>query len=707
MGRIGEVIAGTIGTVIVTTNSIFGQTQNLMSSLSSGNFNTIGESNILSIDTVELAPSASVDVSGLLSDLSQLAATPDNANILGVSNILNVATVESVPSESVDISGFLSELSDFVETAVEDSDEIEETKEDIETGRGVENNAMTKGAGSPPPDYHIFGSQKWSELTDSEKIAHLQAVEYQMASDCGRKPRHVKIDFVHSSGGGYVSDGKGGGTIFIGCADLDENGFECLDTVLHEGRHAYQDDVVNNRVSHSETRETVTAWSQNDIFSGIYKRPETNYYEYRFQPREADAYRFAANLIDHLDSEIRNDSNYISYRENRMLNDQFAEKEGNRALGTTNASDLEKAVRIRIEQQYLNERQNDNQHVNKSRSKSFRDLMAVGFTPIHRPSNQSVNPNAYPEDSSKGQRELTNEKGRTLSNDDDSVRKAAVNQLFSAVNQSKMNSKKLIRKKQQANHLRDNNSGGNTMATLAVILTEEEQEKILREYKKAIEEAVGVYVQLAAKLSEKSKKYQYIPYRNAVNILISFFNISLSGIIGNDFDEWRNGIASIKKLLERIGNDTEEALANAQTFENKLYETQKEIIHSHPIEGLNHSTANPNFKIPELQEDVTTAEQACTQIESTKQQARTVFEQGAEENSVYQSVISYIEMSLDDLVVGITNTKEMISNTYGGTVTRTTEVVNAGTQADDEAKNRQSKIDKFDVDVFNGNSGLV
>lgn len=666
MGRIGEVIAGTIGTVIVTTNSFFGQAQDLMSSLSSGNF-----------------------------------------NILGVSNILNVATVESVPSESVDISGFLSELSDFVETAVEDSDEIEETKEDIETGRGVENNAMTKGAGSPPPDYHIFGSQKWSELTDSEKIAHLQAVEYQMASDCGRKPRHVKIDFVHSTGGGYVSDGKGGGTIFIGCDDLDENGFECLDTVLHEGRHAYQDDVVNNRVSHSETRETVKAWSQNDIFCGIYKRPETNYYEYRFQPREADAYRFAANLIDHLDSEIRNDSNYISYRENRMLNDQFAENEGNRALGTTNASDLEKAVRVRIEQQYLNQRQNDNQHVNKSRSKSFRDSMAVGFTPIHRPSNQAVNPNVYPEDSSTGQRELTNEKGRTLSSDDNSVRKVAVNQLFSAVNQRKIKPKKLIRKKQQANHLRDNNSGGNTMATLAVILTEEEQEKILREYKKAIEDSVAVYVQLAAKLSERSNKYQYVQYRNAINYLIDFFNVPLSGIIGNDFDEWRNGESSIKKLLENIENDTEEALENAKTFENKLYEAQKEIIHGHPLEQLNHTTANPNFKIPEIQEDLITVDQACTQIESVKQQAKSVFEQGAEENSVYQSVISFIELSLKELVGGMSGTKEMISEIYQGMVERTTQVVTAGQQAHDQAVQKTSQTEgQFGGVAFGKNKNL-
>lgn len=106
MGRIGNAIAGAVGTAIVTTNCFFAGTQDTPSILSS----TASEVN-------SSAPSNSV-----------------------------VETIEAAPSESIDLSDYLSNVSEGIETAVEDHSKAEEAQSENEPDGNVESSA------SPPPN---------------------------------------------------------------------------------------------------------------------------------------------------------------------------------------------------------------------------------------------------------------------------------------------------------------------------------------------------------------------------------------------------------------------------------------------------------------------------------------------------------------------------------------------------------------------------
>lgn len=228
------------------------------------------------------------------------------------------------------------------------------------------------------------------------------------------------------------------------------------------------------------------------------------------------------------------------------------------------------------------------------------------------------------------------------------------------------------------------------MGTLAVNLTEDVQNKLIQQYKTAIEKAVDIYVAKTSKLSEKSEKYQFDPFKDTVNDLITYFNMTLSLVIGTHFDEWRTGNNSITKLLENIESDNDAAIQNAKMFENKLYEAEKEAIQSHRIAELNHPTTNPNFKIPELQEDMRTVQQACDEIDTLKKETSAIFEEEAENNSVYSSVMSFIEMTLIELVGQFNGTKTAIDEKCIRAEQNTSNVVKAGADAYERAKTSKS-----------------
>ena len=93
-------------------------------------------------------------------------------------------------------------------------------------------------------------------------------------------------------------------------------------TTLHEGRHAYQDDIVNGRCSLFDNSDTVDIklvlnskelWKQNwptheyGVYyeSNVVERPE-----YRYQPIEADANDYAIIKMNSFFDELKADPNY-------------------------------------------------------------------------------------------------------------------------------------------------------------------------------------------------------------------------------------------------------------------------------------------------------------------------------------------------------------------------------------------------------------
>ncbi|MCM1352934.1 MAG: hypothetical protein NC250_09420, partial [Alistipes senegalensis] len=79
---------------------------------------------------------------------------------------------------------------------------------------------------------------------------------------------------------------------------------EILDTLIHEGRHAYQDYNMNEREVHPR-RSEIDSWRENES-CGYYSgdASELGARLYRFQPQETDARQFAQDVIEKLNDKL-------------------------------------------------------------------------------------------------------------------------------------------------------------------------------------------------------------------------------------------------------------------------------------------------------------------------------------------------------------------------------------------------------------------
>lgn len=141
--------------------------------------------------------------------------------------------------------------------------------------------------------------EKWNSLNVYEKLNLLQIIENEVAVREGRQPCLVSGSFIPSSNDGIVLGfySKATRNITINAEQLDPQskyGSDYrvhLDTILHEGRHAYQHQAVLGEIEHADA-QAVQAWADN-MAPGHYITFERNPRGYYFQPIEKDARDFA------------------------------------------------------------------------------------------------------------------------------------------------------------------------------------------------------------------------------------------------------------------------------------------------------------------------------------------------------------------------------------------------------------------------------
>ena len=189
------------------------------------------------------------------------------------------------------------------------------------------NVAQTQGSDSF--DFSKFRNDNWSKLDYPEKIALLREAENYNAAIQGRPPCHICPDSEISNGGYFTS--QDGGEIHISEDCIDNNSYRTLEILFHEGRHAYQNDVINHPSRHDESPETVKKWDHDNGAAYISprdeKRPETlnnNYCDYFYQSQERDAYNFAEEKMNSLDNIFGDDPKYHDYKYNRDYNRAIA-----------------------------------------------------------------------------------------------------------------------------------------------------------------------------------------------------------------------------------------------------------------------------------------------------------------------------------------------------------------------------------------------
>lgn len=173
-----------------------------------------------------------------------------------------------------------------------------------------------------------FKPNKWAALSPGKRIDLLQKVENRVAAEENREPRTIVPQKMDVNGEYRPETPK---YIFINedlinSTELDEYvryGYaasQAMQTVLHEGRHAYQDDCVKGKNAYINgveihgtplaelakeqgklDDETLNLWKMQDLIyfrkGDFYLSPPDQFLRYFFQPVEADAESFSMQKL--------------------------------------------------------------------------------------------------------------------------------------------------------------------------------------------------------------------------------------------------------------------------------------------------------------------------------------------------------------------------------------------------------------------------
>lgn len=130
---------------------------------------------------------------------------------------------------------------------------------------------------------------RWTAMTPEERADALPEIEVAMADAVGRPPCEVYVESMEPYQYGYFDPASGSLHINQAFLERGDDFGQVIDTMAHEGRHAYQAHAIENDGFHSDEAE-VQSWKAN---SEDYMSVELDGYEqYRNQPLEADAWSF-------------------------------------------------------------------------------------------------------------------------------------------------------------------------------------------------------------------------------------------------------------------------------------------------------------------------------------------------------------------------------------------------------------------------------
>lgn len=136
----------------------------------------------------------------------------------------------------------------------------------------------------------------WEGLGENERLSTLQNIENQMAGIQERDnvPVIADANLADNEFGGY-----NGSEIRINQNHLmgDQPADEMVDTIVHEGRHAYQDYAVNNP-GVIKDNEVVNQFEENMQPGNYLTANEYGQSAYKNQPIEADAFNYAGQIRD-------------------------------------------------------------------------------------------------------------------------------------------------------------------------------------------------------------------------------------------------------------------------------------------------------------------------------------------------------------------------------------------------------------------------
>lgn len=138
----------------------------------------------------------------------------------------------------------------------------------------------------------------WRYLSSGERLHILQAAECEIAKISLRRPCEVKLKKLSTNN--YGSYSRIDKIITLNTRYINDSSYasykNTLETLFHEGRHAYQDYNLTERQVHTSPGD-LTNWRVNENKYGYQSAHVFGYKLYWMQPVEADARKFAEDVF--------------------------------------------------------------------------------------------------------------------------------------------------------------------------------------------------------------------------------------------------------------------------------------------------------------------------------------------------------------------------------------------------------------------------
>lgn len=141
---------------------------------------------------------------------------------------------------------------------------------------------------------------EWKESGFEQKVDSLQQLENSIAEIAHRPACQINIEDLGEGNYGYFDPNSK--EITVNSSYIDSDNFndykETLDTIIHEGRHAYQDYNMTEREVHPRGTEVENWRLNNDSQIGYLDAQKWGFELYQYQPMEADARAFAGDVLN-------------------------------------------------------------------------------------------------------------------------------------------------------------------------------------------------------------------------------------------------------------------------------------------------------------------------------------------------------------------------------------------------------------------------
>lgn len=146
--------------------------------------------------------------------------------------------------------------------------------------------------------------EDWKNLSQQERLATLKAMEAKISEISHRPACRINAVPLSDNHLGYYDTGSKSITINSKYLQGDYQSYKkSLDTVIHEGRHAYQDYNMYTRQVHSSPGD-LTNWKMNELKYGYQSAQRFGFKLYWMQPVEADARKFAEDVVKKFESKV-------------------------------------------------------------------------------------------------------------------------------------------------------------------------------------------------------------------------------------------------------------------------------------------------------------------------------------------------------------------------------------------------------------------